>query len=896
MGREPGSKLGPYEILVALGAGGMGEVYKARDTRLEREVAVKVLAAHLVTTPELRQRFEREARSISALNHPHICILYDVGHDDGIDFLVMEYLEGESLAERLKKGPLPIKEVLRYGTEIADALDKAHRQGIVHRDLKPGNVMLTKAGAKLLDFGLAKPAAVSAAVGSHTAPVFSAAMTISNANSPLTAAGTIVGTMQYMAPEQIEGKEADARSDIFAFGALLYEMVTGKRAFEGKSQLSVASAILEREPEPISAVQPLSPPALGHVIERALAKDPAERWQSASDIKAELKWVSEGGSRVGTPAIVGKHRKHREWLAWGLAALGIVAALGLGATLAVQSAKPVQVVRSTLLPPKDVLFIPNNYTLSPDGTKLVFLARRGNSPGTLWVRPLNSLDAQELTGTARGLYPFWSPDSRFIGFFADGKVKKIEASGGPVTTLADAGGGRGATWNQNGVILFAPNQTGGLMQVSDAGGPATAVTTPSEKESSHRFPYFIEDSDQFVFFVQAKTLASLPSASPDDKTSGIYAGKLGDKGHHFVVSGDSDPAVVGGQLLYLTQGNLVAQPFDAEKAAVAGNPVPLAERVGISESRWKGSYSVSSTGLLAFSRGSFQANSELEWVEATGRKLGILGEKGGFRQPAISPDGKSVAVVLESSQSKSDVWIYELARGIRTRLTFSQGSTRTPVWSPDGKSLAYYEAGKAIRRKAVSGFGQEETLVENTLGALPQSWSRDGRYLAYMDFGGGKGPRVAIYDFQEKKPKTLLGTNFAEAHPDFSPDGKWLAYMSNESGAPEIYVVPFPALEGKFQVSTTGGVQPRWAPDGKTIYYIALDGKMMSAAIRTSPSFAAETAKPLFESRIRQITLGFMEFSVAPDGKKFLINTQLQQIDDEPIHLVQHWMTELKKQ
>ncbi|MEO5937059.1 MAG: protein kinase, partial [Terriglobales bacterium] len=855
-----------------------------------------VLASHLVATAEMRQRFEREARAISSLNHPNICILYDVGHDEGTDFLVMELLEGESLAERIKKGPLPVKDVLRYGIEIADALDKAHRQGIVHRDLKPGNVMLTKAGAKLLDFGLAKPTAMNATVGSQTAPVFSAAMTISNANSPLTAAGTIVGTMQYMAPEQIEGKEADARSDIFAFGALLYEMVTGKRAFEGKSQLSVASAILEREPEPISAIQPLSPPALGHVIERALAKDPADRWQSASDVKAELKWVSEGGSRVGTPAVVGKHRRHREWVAWGLAAVGIVAALSLGAVLAVKSSKPVTVVRSTLLPPKDVTFVPNNYALSPDGTKLAFLGDRASQPATLWVRSINSLDAQELTGTSGAAYPFWSPDSRSIGFFAGGKLKKIEAAGGPVVTLADAPTGRGAAWNRQGVILFAANPGSGLVQVSDAGGPVTPGTTLGEKDASHRFPAFLAGSDQFVFFLASKTLTGLSSASPEDKVSGIYSGKLGDKGTHFVVSADSEARAAAGQLLYINQGNLLAQPFDASRGAVTGSPVPLVERVGVSEARWKGSFSVAENGFLTFGRGTFALNTELTWMEPGGKKLGILGEKASFRHPAVSPDGKTVAVSLDSSPSKAEIWLYELARGIRTRLTFTQGVARTPIWSPDGKSVAYHEVGKGMKRKAISGFGQEEMLVESQGGAYPQGWSPDGRYLAYMGFSGGLGPRLSVYDFQEKKAKAVLKTAFPEVIPDFSPDGRWIAYSSNESGTMEIYVVPFPSVEAKFQISTTGGTQPLWAPDGKTIYYVALDGKLMAASIHTSPAFRAETARPLFESRVRQITFGFREFTITPDGRKFLVNTQVEQVENEPIHLIQNWTAELRKQ
>ncbi|HUQ49278.1 MAG TPA: protein kinase [Terriglobales bacterium] len=898
MGKEPGSRLGPYEIISPLGAGGMGEVYKARDTRLEREVAIKILAAHLVTSPDIRQRFEREARAISSLNHPNICTLHDVGHHEGTDFLVMEFLEGETLADRLKKGPMPIRDVLRHGIEIADALDKAHRQGIVHRDLKPGNVMLTKAGAKLLDFGLAKPAAMGAAVGSQTAPVFSAAMTISNAKSPLTAAGTIVGTMQYMSPEQIEGLETDARSDIFAFGALLYEMATGKRAFEGKSQLSVASAILEKDPELLSVLQPLAPPALEHVILRALAKDPNDRWQSASDVKAELKWVMEGGSRVGTPAIIGKHRKHREWVAWGLAAVGLLIAMAVTLPSLLRPAQPATPIRTIIMPPEELRFGLDSVAISPDGTKVVFVGISADQRRALWVRPLGSLSAQQLAGTGTAIYPFWSPDSRQIGFFADSKLKKIDAAGGPVITLADAQQGRGGAWGKDGTIIFSPTANSGLWQVKESGGVASEITKLKETESSHRFPAFLEDGEKFLFYATSKSLGgSILSTQSDDKVSGVYTGSLSGGDHRFLIASDSQATYSSGYLLYIFQTNLLAQPFHPGNAVLRGAAVPVAEKVRMTENRQKGAFSTSREGMLIFASGEGFTNSELTWMDREGKTLSKLGEPSDFQYPRISPDGKQVAVVLrtESSQ-KQDVWVYEMARGIRTRLTFTKDFTSIPVWMPDGKSIIFNDSGLKIKRKSISGLGQEEVLLEAKAGVFPNTISPDGKVLTYMNFEGGKGPRLWVHEMNDKKQKVLLNTNFIEVTAAFSHDGKWLAFSGEESGRPEIYVVPFPALDGKFQVSTSGGNQPTWGSGDKEIFYLAPDGKMMSSKVQTGSTFIAETAKPLFDTRVRQIRGSFMQYDIFPDGKKFLINTRIEDAKIIPLTVVQNWTSEIRKQ
>jgi serine/threonine protein kinase len=502
-----GSRLGPYEILSAIGAGGMGEVYKARDTRLERTVAVKVLPEHLTANEDLRQRFEREAKTISQISHPHICALYDVGREGDRDYLVMEYLEGETLAARLDKGALPAEQLLRYGIEIADALDKAHRLGIVHRDLKPGNVMLTKSGVKLLDFGLAKAVQPAASVSALTS--------MPTETPALTAEGTILGTFQYMAPEQLEARDTDARTDIFAFGAVVYEMATGQKAFSGRSRASLIGAILKDEPPPISAVQPMTPPALDRVVKTCLAKDPEDRWQTARDVVLELGWIAEGSQAGTTPPAVAA-RRSRERVAWILSAL---LAIALALTLVLpylgraRTSSEGRAVRLSVLPPEKGRFMPGTIALSPDGTRLAFVAADADGRSLLWIRSLDALEARALPGTERAYAPFWSPDGRFLAFFAEGKLKRVEASGGPPQILSNLTGtlsagtvGRGGTWNREGVILFAPNPGGPLVRIADTGGAPAPVTKldVSRQENSHRWPVFLPDGRRFLYFARSR--------------------------------------------------------------------------------------------------------------------------------------------------------------------------------------------------------------------------------------------------------------------------------------------------------------------------------------------------------------------------------------------------------
>src|SRR6516162_463900 len=552
MGLAPGHKLGPYEIVAPLGAGGMGEVYRARDTRLERTVAVKILPEHLSHSAEAKQRFEREARAVSSLNHPNICTLYDVGHQDGVDYLVMEFLEGQTLAERLAKGPLPLEQMLKYGIEICQGLEKAHCTGVLHRDLKPGNIMLTKAGTKLMDFGLAK----AATAGSPLSSSLGLTMSGPSADQPLTARGMVVGTFQYMSPEQVEGKEADARSDIFALGALLYEMTTGKRAFTGKTQGSIVAAILAADPPPISTVQPISPPALERVVKACLEKDPEERLQTAHDVKLQLKWIAEGGSQAGVPAPLASQRKTRERILWAVSTFLAAACLALAVIHFGQTKVAQRAIHTYILAPEKSTFAfvgdhTGPLTISPDGTRLVYAALDPDGKQMLWLRPLEAASSQQLAGTEDAAYPFWSPDSRFIGFFAEGKLKTIAAAGGPAQVLCDAPDGRGGTWNREGTIVFPSTFNSPMYRISAGGGTPVQVTDldASQGENSHRWPQFLPDGRHFLFYVRSRQGIG----------AGEYVGSLDSKDKKLLFRNLSNVVYAApGYLLFVRENTLMA--------------------------------------------------------------------------------------------------------------------------------------------------------------------------------------------------------------------------------------------------------------------------------------------------------------------------------------------------
>ena len=894
----PGTKLGPYEIDVPLGAGGMAEVYHAKDTRLERSVAIKILPAQFSADPIRKERFEREAKTISKLNHPHICVLYDIGHQGGIDYLVMECVEGETLAKRLEKGPLSLEQVLKYGAQIADALDKAHRAGIVHRDLKPGNIMLTATGAKLLDFGLAKPAVPLVSEATLTAAV--------TQTTPVTREGTIVGTFQYMSPEQVEGKEVDGRSDIFSLGAVLYEMVTGKKAFEGRSQLSVASAILEKEPARITSIKPMTPPALDHAIRLCMAKDPEERWQTARDLAFELKWIAECSAQAGAFPSAGQEMITHQWLAWSVAALlGVTAALF--AILYWGRRPPVtEPVRFELpLPPGNLSF-----TLSPNGRQLAFPVP--GPEGLIWIRHLESLEARTLPGTENVQTPvFWSPDSRFIAFQSGNKLKKIDVSGGPPQPICDTSAiVLGGAWNRDDTIIFG-TVGNGIMQVPAAGGVPTLVTATSGRNEIHVFPSFLSDGRHFVYL-----------RAPEN--TGIYIGSLDLKPEQqsskrvlatpvMAVYAPSPEAGMG-RLLFMREGSLLAQLFDERRLEPAGEPILFAEHVA--SFLLSGAYSASFSGVLAYRPAKTGPGlSQLTWFDRQGKELSVVGGPSStyaYFDLALSPDATRVAASrldLSVAGSQQGIWLLDLARDVSTRFTFDPAPDSSPVWSPDGSRIAFAAAragGTGIYQKASNGAGKEQVLLGATDEAkVPNDWSRDGRFLLYAQ----QNPRtkadlwvlpLASDGTPAGAPTPFANTEFNEDQGRFSPDTHSVAYVSDESGRSEIYVQPFPAATGggsKTRVSRDGGDQPRWRRDAKELFYLSLDGKLMAVNVSGGPTFKAGVPETLFQALVvrgrRESLLGVLRWDVAPDGKHFLINTV--KTSSEPLTVVLNWTADLKK-
>jgi eukaryotic-like serine/threonine-protein kinase len=890
-----GSKLGPYEILSHLGAGGMGEVWKARDTRLDRMVAIKVLPSAMSSSPEVRQRFEREAKTISQLSHPHICALYDVGREGETEYLVMELLEGETLTERLAKGALALEQTLRYGQEIADALDKAHRQGIVHRDLKPGNVMLTKSGVKLLDFGLAKAIEPPAQPGS---------LTSMPTRQGLTQEGTILGTFQYMAPEQLEGRETDARTDIFAFGTTLYEMATGRKAFSGSSQASLISAILRDDPPPISQVQPMSPPALDRVVKGCLAKDPEDRWQSAGDVGKQLRGIADG-SETGLPAPHVARRKGRERLAWLGFAAAASAALVLGLLLMRQRPAGSPRFEASILPPEKNLFVFRGSppAVSPDGRRIAFTAESAEGVTRLWVRPFASASAQTLPGTEGAARPFWSPDSRSLGFFAGGKVKRVEASGGPPQTLADAPSGRGGTWNRDGVILFTPTTQSPVYRVSSSGGATDPVTTlgPGRGEYQHVWPTFLPDGRHFLY------VGFLGAEARPEENVGFYLGSLDSKEVKLLHSGrgnvvyapSSNPS--RGQLLFTRGSTLMARPFDAGRLQFTGEAAPVAENVLYFGAQGSGTFSVSDNGLLAYQTGAQGDPSRLQWFDRTGKAAESIGSVGAHIHPRISRDGRRVvSALLDGQTALLDLWLHDLARRVSTRFTFEPAVNVFPVWSPDGGRIAFASNRKGrhnIYQRATSGSGEDEVLLPPTeIFRFPTDWSPDGELIAFQASSaqGNTGLDLWIFSFTDRKERPFLATPFQEWSPQFSPDGRRIAYTSNESGKPEVYVRPLADSSGKWQISSGGGSYPRWRRDGREIFYIAPDKTLMAVEVQPgSSAFEAGAPKPLFRTQIRSTDAG-SQYDVSADGQRFLINTIVPE-EQSAITVVQNWTAGLKK-
>jgi serine/threonine protein kinase/Tol biopolymer transport system component len=858
----------------------MGEVYRARDTRLDRTVAVKVLPQHLPSSPDVRQRFEREAKTISALSHPHICALYDVGNQDGVEYLVMEYLEGETLADRLAKGPLPLEQTLRYGIEMADALDKAHRQGIVHRDLKPGNVMLTKSGVKLLDFGLAKalPSPPGRAAGGE-------GLTSLPTQANLTQEGTILGTLQYMAPEQLEGKEADSRSDIFALGATLYEMVTGMRAFSGSSRASLITAIMSTDPPSLSSSQPLSPPALDRVVRRCLIKDPERRWQSARDAALELEDLARApeADTTARPAVI---RRWRSLGGWVFAILLLFLLLGslLGPWHA-RPASPVGSIRFTIPPPAGSTF-EGMLALSPDGRRIAFVASASDGRDLLWTRALDSLDARRLEGTDGAAYPFWSPDGSSIAFFAQGKLKRIGSSGGSPQTLCDAVGPRGGSWGSRGTIVFSTNVGGEIDRVSETGGQATALPhLVSKVGETFRWPDFLPDGRHFLYLVLAG----------DPNPGGIYAASIDSKETARLVIADGTGTYgAPGYLLFRRGSRLMAQRFDPKRLRLAGEAFPLVEDLW-----WDGvstlatAVSVSSTGLLAYQTGGL-GTTRLLWYDRTGRELGPIGPPGAYFEPALSPDARSLAVSRTDSD-KTNIWKIDLERG--GFVPVSSRSAATPLWSTDGHRILYsvFPSGEVFVRDA-QGAEQEKLLFKAPSFTPLDDWSRDGRFVFYNAINWPTFHfDVGVRDLRDGVNRPLLQATFNQSGARLSPDGHWLAYESEEAGTAEVFVRSFPEPGEKRQVSAGGGNQPRWRGDGRELFYVSPDRKIVAVDIRTTPQLEAGAPRPLFQTRIVPLVEARNHYDVTPDGQRFVVNSRRLEDAALPITVVVGWPPEKGK-
>lgn len=902
------SRLGRYEVIAPIGAGGMGEVYRARDSKLGRDVAIKVLPESFVQDTERMARFEREAKVLAALNHPHIAAIYGIEDSGTADALVMELAEGPTLADRIRQGAIPLQEALPIARQIADALEYAHEHGVVHRDLKPANIKVTPDDSvKILDFGLAKAVQVELSPSSVAdSPTIT---------QPATQSGLLLGTAAYMSPEQARGKQVDRRADIWAFGCVLYEMVTGRRAFQGEAAAEILAAVLRAEPD-WSQLPPATPAHIRVLLQRCLQKDPKQRLRDIGDARIAIEEILSGSpSSSGSLGQVGEAGKtgqqetspRRRALPWLLAAAFLLLSVVLVLVHFRQHSTPAPAIRALIAAPEKMPFafqVPDGApVLSPDGTRLVFPAYDSSGNLALWVRPLDSLTAQRLPGTDDARFPFWAPDNRQIGFFQNGKLNKIDVTGGPPVVICDAPNGRGGTWNRNGLILFAPQQIGGLYSVSAVGvSPVSAIANPTGGQSD-RWPVFLPDGKHYLYLGGDLN-------GPGTAKLGIYIGTLGSNQARFLLQADSDALYAApGYLLFLRGDTLMAQRFDAGSLKLEGETFPVAEHIPSPRSFRLGIFGVSQTGLLVYSTGEAGSGGygRLVWVDAEGKEIGKvpLGSADAAF-PRLSRNGTMLAYVSAPPARLSDIWLRDIPRGVETRLTFGPGSSTFPVWSPDGSRLAYSSGAfmpTNIFIKDASGAGNAELLVKaDALGlgpevnVAPTDWSRDGRYILFasaINNGSTNRDIWVLPLFGDRKPFPYLQTPFDEGRAMFSPDSHWVAYVSNESGRLEIYVSTFPAGGGKWQVSQGGGVQPEWGRDGKELYYEAPSGGVMEAKI-TEKGRAVEIGMPHQLFKVSAVSLGGTGFAVAPDGKRFLM-VEAELAASQPLTLVTNWTAGLEK-
>ena len=880
------TQLGHYEILGLIGAGGMGEVYKARDARLDRIVAIKVLPESLSASPDQRARVEKEARVIAGLSHPHICALFDIGREEEIDYFVMEYLEGETLAERLTRGALALDLVVRYGAQLAAALAAAHRQGFVHRDLKPSNIMLTRGGAKLLDFGLAQLR------GEGSGLPATGRISESTTTETTTVLNTVPGTLLYMAPEQLRGRRVDARADIFALGAVLYKMVTGRHPFEGDNQISLIARILDADPPPFESVLPASrqvPASLEHLIRTCLAKDPEDRWQTAQDVSRELSAITEHRA-PGTARP--EHSRRRRWLWWAAAAVAIPSLLGAGVIWNARSnggpATGAPLVRFEVGPlsPAALPIGENDARVSPDGRHVAFTARQGGGT-SLWLRSIDAVAPRAIVGTEGAEQPFWSPDSRSIGFHSDGVLKRVELDGGAIQVLCDVRTMAGATWSQRGVIVFS--QLNAIGRVPDTGGtPALLPRLPApEADAVYIWPQFLPDGERYLFRVVRGARGE----------QGLFVGSLDAQPPVRVLDAAANVVTSERFLMFVRAGTLMAQPFDVTQLRTTGEAIAVADQVLENLGELSGpSFSVSRTGVLAYrSRHAFPTT--LTWFDRTGRSFETLSAPAGCRNPEISPDGRRVAAECpEPGVSSRDLWVLNATPARPARLATDTADDSDPLWSPDGNWIVFSRGRPGTRdlyRLPSSGAGQAERLLETPRTKYPNSWSRDRRFILFTSREEETGWDIWVLP-SDGPAEPVVRTSAAEIEPQLSPDGRWLAYTSDESGRMEVYVRPFREAGGAWLISTTGGSDPRWRDDGSELFYLSSDRALMAVKIKTPDGAGpldVSVPEALFQTRTSgPLGLGVrFNYAAAPGGQRFLITTDRPETAPSPITVVLNW-------
>jgi len=875
MSLQPGELLGPYEIIEQAGAGGMGEVYKAKDSRLDRIVAIKVLPATFSLNDDIKQRFEREARTISSLNHPNICTLYDVGRKDDLQYLVMEFIEGETLSDKIKQGPIPIKEFLEISIQVADALDKAHRQGLIHRDLKPGNIMLTKTGAKLLDFGLAKIQLENSAPGTQSI----------TQTTPLTGSGTLLGTMQYMAPEQLEGSEADTRSDIFAFGATMYEMATGVKAFDGGSQASLIASILKEEPRSVSEISAVLPPLLEQTISQCIAKDPDQRWQSVADLKRSLQWIADGKVGSQSLGLIPKNRSTRETVIM----IGMLCFVIIAAYFAyLHFARPVEekmVSRFTVEVNQGLTNI-SWPRISPDGKLIALKATDSTGTNRIWVRALNSLEAYPLFGTENADRHYWSPDSKYLTFFDDNKLMKIAVAGGQSQLLSEGVNGSDCSWGAKDIILFDGRPGDPLRMVSANGGQitTTAEVDTASGENFIGWPWFLPDGENFLFVAN-----SMDSSNKFE--SAIKVGAINSPESKFLCTLKNEVRLEyckKGFILFVQDNNLMALPFDEKKLEVTGEAKPIAQEISLYTNA--NSFGMSDNGTLLYHSSSSNATSQFVWVDREGKEISKIGAAGNYLDGDLSPDESKFAYVLEEDGANNNIWVYDLNRNIPTKLTFDENDEVWPIWSPDGKSITYASNKNGtfdIYQKNINGLEEATLLYANDSGNIgPSDFTTDGKRLMYISLIKSSDIGI-LHVYDSNKIDMFANTSFREIIPRISPNDKYVAYLSNESGRLELYVRQLEGGGGKWQLTNEGALFPRWRADGKELYYINFSNDLVSIPVNTAGAFEAGNPAALFKTTLqskRGYNIG--PYDVSNDGQRFLLNSRLNGVSTKKLIIV----------